>query len=139
MADHRPQPTLPIIVTVIWGLLLLPGLLGALLSPMMFDAPGSMQNPAAYINALIIVSFPCLCIVSIIAIWVLWLSYKRRPTRFRSNAQIVAALLPLIPVAFVVTALLIEEGRVIASHQPLGLHSTIISPYKAPKQHQTHR
>ena len=126
MAEHRPAPTLPIIVTVIWALLLLPGLVGALLSPMFFDAPGSMHNPAAIINALIVVSFPLLCILSIVLIWALWLAYKRRPTRFRANGQIVAALLPLMPIAYFVTALFIGEARLIASHQPLGLHSTII-------------
>jgi hypothetical protein len=68
----QPRPILAIVVTAVWGVLLFPGLLGAALSPMFFDAPGSMSNPVAIFNALVVVSFPILCIVSIVAVWMLW-------------------------------------------------------------------
>ena len=134
MAEHTAKPTVAILVTVIWGLLLIPGLLGALLSPMMFDAPGSINNPAAWANMLIIVSFPCLCILSIIASWIVWHRQQRRVTRASSVAQIIAAVLPLIPVAYVVGALVIGTAEVFARHEQPGLHSTIIHPYTPPKQ-----
>jgi hypothetical protein len=63
-APNGARPTLPIVVTAVWGVLLLPGLLGAALSVMFFDAPGSMTNPAAWTNASIVVSFPVLCLLS---------------------------------------------------------------------------
>jgi hypothetical protein len=106
--------------------LLIPGLVGAALSPMFFDAPGSMNDPAAWINALIVVSFPCLCIAAIAGAWIVWFWLKQRPTRFASYAQIALAALPLIPVAYVVAALLLETVGVLMSGQPLGLHSTVI-------------
>jgi|GEM_PF-1670341 hypothetical protein len=127
MADDRvPPPTSVVLVTAIWGLLFLPGLLGAALSPMFFDAPGSMNHPAAWMNALIVVSFPCLCILSIAGSWIVWAWRRRHPTRFFTGAQIAVALLPLIPVTYVVGAMIVETAGVIASGQPLGLHSTII-------------
>jgi hypothetical protein len=124
--DHAPRPTLVIAVTVVWGVLLVPGLLGAALSPMFFDAPGSMDNPAAWVNALVVVAFPCLCILSIAGSWAVWAWRKRHPARFFAGAQIVVALLPLLPVTYVVVAMVVETAGVIASGQPLGLHSTII-------------
>lgn len=124
--DYTPRPTLVIVVTALWGVLLVPGILGAALSPMFFDAPGSMNNPAAWVNALIVVSFPCLCILSIAASWIVWVWRRRRPTRSSSYAQIAGACLPLIPVAYFAVVLVIETVGVLFSGQPLGLHSTII-------------
>jgi len=121
------RPTLAVIVTVVWGVLALPGLLAAALSPMFFDAPGSMNNPIAWINALIVVSFPVLCFLSIGATWVFWLARKGRPpSRAASSAQVALACLPLLPVAYIVAAMVIETAGVLLSGQPMGLHSTII-------------
>jgi hypothetical protein len=122
------KPTLAVIVTAVWGMLLLPGLLGAALSPMFFDAPGSMDNPGAWLNALVVVSFPVLCLLSIGASWLVWAARRRRPTRLSSYAAIGAAALPLLPIAYVVAAMAIETVGVLFSGQPLGLHSTIIKP-----------
>jgi hypothetical protein len=118
--------TFPIVVTAIWGALTLPGLLGAALAPMFFDAPGSMNNPAAWTNALIVVSFPVLCLLSIAGTWIVWSFPRRAPARFTSGVQIAVACLPLIPILYVVAAMAIAMVAVIVSGQPLGLHSTII-------------
>jgi hypothetical protein len=127
MADGNvPRPTLAILVTAIWGALTIPGLLGAALSPMFFDAPGSMNNPIAWVNALIVISFPLFCVLSIAGSWIVWSFRKRGPTGFSSGAQIAMACLPLIPVAYVVGALVIGTVGVLVSGQPMGLHSTII-------------
>jgi hypothetical protein len=120
------KPTLAVIVTAVWGVLLLPGLLGAALSPMFFDAPGSMDNPAAWLNALIVVSFPVLCLLSIGGSWFVWSVRRRNPARLPSSAAIAAAALPLIPIAYFVVAMVISTAGVLFSGQPLGLHSTII-------------
>lgn len=122
------KPTLAVIVTAVWGVLVLPGLLGAALSAMFFDAPGSMQNPAAWLNASIVVSFPILCLLSIGASWIVWSVRKRNPTRLASYAAIAAAALPLLPIAYFVSAMAIGTAGVLFSGQPLGLHSTIIKP-----------
>ncbi|MBV8363672.1 MAG: hypothetical protein JO193_03830 [Candidatus Eremiobacteraeota bacterium] len=54
--------------------------------------------------------------------------------------QIVAALLPLIPVAYVARALLIGMGQLIVTHQPMGLHTTIIHNVSGPQtQHPSGR
>ena len=115
------KPTIAIVVTAVWGTLLLPGLLGAALSVMFFDAPGSMNNPAAWFNALVVVSFPVLCLLSIAATWIVWRTCAPR------GAQIAAACLPLIPVVYVAGAMVVETAGVLLSGQPLGLHSTTIS------------
>ena len=121
------RPTLAVIVTVVWGVLALPGLVAAALAPMFFDAPGSMNNPAAWLNALIVVSFPILCVISIGATWLFWLARKGRPpSRAASWAQVVLAGLPLLPIGYVVAAMVVETAGVLLSGQPLGLHSTII-------------
>jgi hypothetical protein len=95
---------------------------------MFFDAPGSMNNPAAYVNAAIVISFPVLCMLSIAATWVVWSLRKRDSTRSLAFLQIAAAALPLIPVAYVAAALAFETISVLFSGQPHGLHSTIIRP-----------
>lgn len=120
------KPTLAVIVTAVWGVLLLPGLLGAALSPMSFDAPGSMDNPAAWMNALIVVSFPLLCLLSIGGSWLVWSVRRRNPTQTSSYAAIAAAALPLLPIAYFVVVMVIGTVGVLFSGQPLGLHSTII-------------
>ncbi|HEX3457042.1 MAG TPA: hypothetical protein VHR97_03725 [Candidatus Baltobacteraceae bacterium] len=121
------RPTLAIIVTVVWGVFALPRLLAAALAPMFFDAPGSMNNPLAWINALIVVSFPVLCLLSIGATWLFWFARKgRAPSRAASSAQIALACLPLLPIGYVAIAMVLETAGVLLSGQPMGLHSTII-------------
>lgn len=119
------RPTVAIVVTAVWGVLLFPGLVGAALSPMFFDAPGSLNNLAAYVNALIVVSFPILCIISIAATWVVW-ALSRRAAQSKPYAQIATACLPLLPIGYIVIAMIVGTASVIFSGQPLGLHSTII-------------
>jgi hypothetical protein len=120
------RPTLAVVATAVWGVLAIPGLLGAALSPMFFDAPGSMNNPVAWINAAIVVSFPLLCLISIAGSWVVWALRKRSATKSTAVAQVVVACVPLLPVAYVFVALVVETAGVLLSGQPLGLHSTII-------------
>lgn len=121
-----PGPLIAILASAIWGVLLLPGLIGALLSPMMFDAPGSVNNPVAWINALVIVSFPCLCIGSIAAVWIVYARHKRHATRATLAGQLVAAALPLLPILYFVVALIIGIALQLLSGQAPGLHSTVI-------------
>jgi hypothetical protein len=93
---------------------------------MFFDAPGSMNNPVAWINALIVLSFPLLCLVAITGSWIVWALRKRSPTRAAATAQVAVACLPLLPVAYVFVAMVFGTLGVLLSGQPLGLHSTVI-------------
>jgi hypothetical protein len=127
MADGNAfRPTMAIVATGVWGVLFFPGLVGAALSTMFFDAPGAMDNPAAWTNALIVVSFPCLCVLSVAGVWIVWGASRRRTTRRSSYAQIALACLPLLPIAYVGVSIAIEMAGVVLSGQPMGLHSTII-------------
>ena len=121
-----PGPLIAILASAIWGVLLLPGLIGALLSPMMFDAPGSANNPIAWINALVIVSFPCLSIVSIAAVWIVYARHKTHPTRATLAGQLIAAGLPLLPILYFVVALIVGIALQLLSGATPGLHSTVI-------------
>jgi len=125
-ASPAPRPALPIVATAIWGVLLIPGLVGAALSPMFFDAPGSMNNPAAWTNAMIIVSFPLLCLISIAGSWIAWSFRKRTGVVGPPYAALALALLPALPIAYVAAVTIIGTLGVLTSGQPLGLHSTII-------------
>lgn len=120
------KPTTAVVATIVWGVLLFPGLMGAALSVMFFDAPGSINNPAAWTNALIVVSFPVLCAISIGASWIVWMWRKQSATRAAAGAQLVAAALPLLPVGYFVVVLVVGTIGILFSGQPLGLHSTII-------------
>lgn len=120
------KPTVPLVATIVWGVSFFPGLLGAALSPMFFDAPGSMNNPAAIANALIVVSFPVLCIISIAGSWLVWSVRKRPSAPSRPVAQIAIASLPLLPVVYVAAVLAVGMVSILLSGQPMGLHSTII-------------
>ena len=116
------RPIVPIVASGTWGLALPFGLVGALFSVMFFDAPGSMSNPAAWINALVVVSFPCLCAVAIPGAWMAWRLAKDRPSRASMTAQIAIACLPVLPIAYVIVAAFIAPiVLALLSGQPPGL------------------
>lgn len=121
-----PRPILPLVATIVWGFLLFPGLVAAGLSVMFFDAPGSIDNPAAWANALIVASFPVLCLIAIAGSWIVWSAHRGRPRTHFPYAALAFALLPALPIAYIVAATAIETVGVLFSGQPLGLHSTII-------------
>jgi len=120
-SSPAPRPTLPLIVTFVWGTLLIPGLVSLLFTPMMFDAPGSASNPMTYLIILFVLSFPVLCIISLIGTWIVFNAQKRSPERSLAVPQIVIACLPLIPIGIWIVEFMFTVGT-----QPWGLHSTII-------------
>lgn len=78
-----------IVATVLLSIATVAGILPALMSPMMFDAPGSMENRAIVTSAICVATFPIVCAV---AIGLLWLLY----THQQYSAARIASLLPLI-------------------------------------------
>ena len=107
MSQKRTR-TFLIIATVIFSLGGLLGVLPAITSVFLFDAPGSESNAATvvlFVNAL---TFPLACLVSVVASWVLY-AVKRY------TLACVLALLPLVNVIFGGGALLwlqvFNDGR----------------------------
>lgn len=60
------------IATVIWVAAAIIGLLPALMSPMMFDAPGSLENRATVALALSVATFPVVCILAVLLGWLVF-------------------------------------------------------------------
>jgi ABC-type Fe3+ transport system permease subunit len=62
----------------------------AIMSPMMFDAPGSTDNPAILALFFSVIAFPLACIVGVLAGWIAF-------ARKRDRLALWLSLLPLIP------------------------------------------
>ena len=58
--------------SVIYALLGLVGSVPAMMSPMMFDSPGSTQNPFTLALFASVISFPIVCLVGIVGAWTLY-------------------------------------------------------------------
>ena len=103
VANNRtPAPVLAIVVTAVWGLLSVPGLLIAVAGvPMAFDAPGSAANPLVWIIVLGFLSFPVACIVSIVASWL---------TCRMPKVRVAMASIPLLPILTIVAAMALSSG-----------------------------
>jgi hypothetical protein len=103
-SDRPARPVLAIIVTVVWGLAFIPGCMGAMMSPMIFDAGESvMHNPWALWLFGMALAFPVLCLLSIASSWIWWAVMRRRSmSRALRIAQVALACLPLIPIAFLI-------------------------------------
>jgi O-antigen/teichoic acid export membrane protein len=78
-----------IITTVVFGLAGVLGLLPALTSVFLFDAPGSEKNPATIVLFFSALTLPIACLISIVLSWVF---YARE--RFRSACYI--SFLPVV-------------------------------------------
>jgi hypothetical protein len=59
------------LLTALWVLAALAGVLPAMMSPMMFDAPGSSTNPLTIVFALLVATFPLVCIAGAVLPWIL--------------------------------------------------------------------
>lgn len=106
MNEHRP--ILATVVTIVWGLALFPGAAFAMMSPMMFDAPGSEKSHYVWMLFYCVLSFPVLCVVSIVASWIVFGRMSGSETALARVLPIAFACLPLIPVAIFAIAMLPE-------------------------------
>lgn len=96
------EPGIPIAASIAWGVLVWPGLLMAMFTPMMFDAPGSASNPLAWLMVGVVVSFPLLCALSVAGSWMAWRLTRASPSRAGVVAQAVFACLPAAHVLLLV-------------------------------------
>jgi hypothetical protein len=87
------SPVLPIISTIVWLLLVVPTLIVAAFSAMLFDSGGS--TPAVLVFAGFWLTLP-LTLISISASWILWGFTRRKRSTGLKVARGVAYLLPLI-------------------------------------------
>jgi uncharacterized membrane protein YoaT (DUF817 family) len=83
--------TFLIVATVVWGSTGLLSISPVMMSPMMFDAPGSYENRTLRRLVASLVSFPVTCAIAITAAWMLhaWVD----PT-----AAVAATALPLLSI-----------------------------------------
>ena len=80
-----------ILTSVLFGLLIIPGLGAMTISPMVFDAPDAQQNPKLIAFTVALVSYPILAFLSIIGSWVLYALKHYR-------IAIMVSLLPLLSI-----------------------------------------
>lgn len=87
------------VATVIWIAGAVIGLLPALMTPMMFDAPGSLENPVTVTLALSIATFPVVCAVAVLLSWLVFglPALAHFPHRYLWACALIS--LPLINVA----------------------------------------
>ena len=78
----------------IYGILGLLGVLPALFSVTMFDAPGSERNPATRLLFWSICTFPAVCLLAVVLAWVLYLGWAHA-------AANVLVHLPLVNLALI--------------------------------------
>lgn len=108
------SPITPIIASAVWGVGLVLGLAPLLVSVMMFDAPGSEDNPWTWVLAGGFASFPVLCLVSLCATWLAWL-FTRRWTPERAAAgriiRLATALLPTLGVLAVLFGIVMLQWK----------------------------
>lgn len=62
----------------------------ALMSPMMFDAPGSTSNPQVLVLFFSVIAFPIACVAGVALAWI---AFARR----RDRGALWFSLLPLLP------------------------------------------
>ncbi|HET9030331.1 MAG TPA: hypothetical protein VFN49_09140 [Candidatus Aquilonibacter sp.] len=109
-ASNARGPGWPLAATILWGLLMLPGFVAAMMSPMMFDAPGSLEDRSLTTVAGAVVAFPLLCLVSIALTWAVWSA-----TRERTGTEVTATLaacfaLPVLPIVVIAIVALLHRG-----------------------------
>ncbi|MFZ5441599.1 MAG: hypothetical protein ACOZQL_16450 [Myxococcota bacterium] len=95
----RVRPTTAIAATVVWGLGLFFSLLPLFMSVMMFDAPGSEENPWTWVIIGGFISLPILTSTSIATSWLTWFITRdwaaEKALRGR-RLRLAAALYPLL-------------------------------------------
>ena len=67
-----------ILTSLLFGLLLIPGIGAMMISPMVFDAPDAGKNPKLFAFTLALASYPIVATISIIASWILYAVKKYR-------------------------------------------------------------
>lgn len=92
---ERPRRRPVRIWLIVETILAIPGIVlgsfAALMSPMMFDAPGSTQNAQMLTLFWSVVSFPVLCVAGVLLAWI---AFAKR----RDRLALWFSLLPVVPI-----------------------------------------
>jgi hypothetical protein len=91
-----------ILTSVLFGLLLIPGIGAVMISPVVFDAPDANQNPKLVAFTFALASYPFVTVPAILASWILYALKKYRA------ATLVSLLPALSLVAGLVCFILLE-------------------------------
>ena len=102
---NKPRVIL-IVESLIYAALGTVGLMPAIMSPMMFDSPGSTQNPATLALFASVASFPLACLTGIIGAWILYA--KGRAGWARVFIHLPLINLALLAIAVAVLAVLYQ-------------------------------
>jgi hypothetical protein len=98
-AQPLVRPIAATLATVLWGLGLFFSLMPLFMSVMMFDAPGSEDNPWTWVIIGGFISLPILCTASIAASWFTWFITRawavERAARGKT-LRLVAAAFPVL-------------------------------------------
>ena len=105
--SEKRRPTLAIVTTIVWGVLLLPGAFLAITSPFMFD---SGENPFVWSLFWAVLAFPILCIASIGGSWVAWGISKAAPVGRKQYLPIAIAYMPLLPAVYLIVAMIVHPS-----------------------------
>jgi hypothetical protein len=105
--SEKRRPTLAIVMTIVWGVLLLPGALLAITSPFMFD---SGENPFVWSLFWAALAFPILCVASIVGSWVAWRILKASPVGRKQYLSIAIAYMPLVPAVYLIAAMIVHPS-----------------------------
>ena len=97
--QKRPVRTWLIIETILGIPAIAIGGFMAMMSPMMFDAPGSADNPAMMLLFASIVGLPLSLLVALLAAWI-WIALER------DRGALGFSLLPLLPVLGAIAAVI---------------------------------
>ena len=93
-----------LINNILWVLGLIPTLMMAMMSPMMFDAPGSEKNTILWVLMCATFLLPVLILVTQIFAWIKFFSGNY-------TLSLKIALIPLIDVAFMIFCLIMIPGK----------------------------
>ena len=97
--QQKTARTFLIVSTILFSLGGILGLLPALTSFFLFDAPGSENNPATILLFCCALTLPVVCLLALLAAWIL---YRRKNYRIACGIS----LLPLLNITGAVAALL---------------------------------
>lgn len=90
-SSPKPLRIWLIIETILGVPAVLMGGFAAMMSPMMFDAPGSMENPWVVTFFWSVVAFPVVCVLAILLGWIFYATRRYR-------AALWFSLTPIIPI-----------------------------------------
>ena len=104
----QPRPIWPLLGALLWAVLGFFGLGPAMMSPMMFDAPGSQETPGIWAAFWGVVAFPVVAGLAFLGLGLCWwLSAKRDVP---DGLMWALFLLPLLPIVSVVRGFLVMGG-----------------------------